>query len=264
MTRSQLHRICNLARSKGVENDWDYDVAVKSWAISQSSSYPIRLDLREDWWEIGDQEDTGSCVGWASTDGLMRWHMIKAKKLEPFMFLSPRFTWMASKETDEFTSRPETFIEGLGTTLKASMDVLRKFGSVPEDLLPFKIQTTMYLGTDKEFYSTAARRKISAYYNLGLNLRNWRAWLYRVGPIMAGLTVDESWDNATKNGGYVDEFKPKTARGGHAIVVCGYRADGRFIIRNSWGKDWGDQGYAYVSTEYIRAAFYSESYGIRV
>jgi len=31
-------------------------------------------------------------------------------------------------------------------------------------------------------------------------------------------------------------------QGGHAMTVVGYAKDG-FIIRNSWGKDWADEGY---------------------
>lgn len=40
--------------------------------------------------------------------------------------------------------------------------------------------------------------------------------------------------------------------GGHAVLVVGYRTDlaidgnGYFIIRNSWGKDCGDEGYQYM------------------
>jgi C1A family cysteine protease len=46
--------------------------------------------------------------------------------------------------------------------------------------------------------------------------------------------------------------------------VVGYTADKRFIIRNSWGTGWGDQGYAYASEAYIQAGFYNEAYGVTV
>ncbi len=38
---------------------------------------------------------------------------------------------------------------------------------------------------------------------------------------------------------------------GHAITIVGYNRDG-FIIKNSWGKGWGDKGYATVSYDYHR------------
>jgi hypothetical protein len=95
---------------------------------------PASVDLRQTWWDIGNQESTGSCVGWGSTDGVARYHFVKAGRLAQNAKLSPRFTWMGSKETDEFTTRPETMIEGAGTSLKAAVEILRKYGAVPETL----------------------------------------------------------------------------------------------------------------------------------
>ncbi|MBS0643802.1 MAG: C1 family peptidase [Proteobacteria bacterium] len=238
--------------------------ALAAGAVKAVATPPASVDLRAPWWDIGDQEATGSCVGWSSTDGVMRWHMVKAGKLPQSGHLSVRATWMASKETDEFVNRPETFIEGAGTSLKAAMDYLRKYGAAPEALLPFHIETTMYAGDEDAFFATAAQRRISAYFNLRKDVRKWRSWLASHGPILAALQVDETWDSATATHGKLDTFKPGTVRGGHAICVCGYTSDGRFIIRNSWGKAWGDKGFAYASEAYIKGAFDNESYGITV
>ena len=101
------------------------------------------MDLRAEWGGIGDLEITGSCVGWASTDGVARFHMVKAAKIAKPGFLSARCTWMAPRETDTFTSFPETFIEGAGTSLKAAMDILRKDGTVPETQSPFHSTTKL-------------------------------------------------------------------------------------------------------------------------
>jgi C1A family cysteine protease len=263
--QTQAHRICNVIPSKNTSQDWTLQQAVASGAVTGSAlALPASVDLRAAWWTIGDQEATGSCVGWASTDGVARYHMVKAGKLVQSGHLSPRCTWMASKETDGFNARPETFIEGAGTSLKAAMDVLRNYGAVPESLLPFHIATTMYQGDENTFYATAATRKVSAYFNLLKNFNDWRTWLATHGPIMVGLNVDATWDHATQTQGKLDTFQPNTVRGGHAVCVVGYRTDGRFIIRNSWGTSWGDAGFAYASEAYINAAFFNESYGVTV
>ena len=142
----EQHRICNVVESRKTERDWNIGNAIAASAIAApAAALPASVDLRAAWWDIGDQESTGSCVGWASTDGVARYHMVKAGKLPQDGRLSPRCTWMASKETDEITNRPETFIEGAGTSLKAAMEFLRKYGSVPESLLPFHVATAMYL-----------------------------------------------------------------------------------------------------------------------
>jgi len=260
--RPQEKRICNVLPSSKTERDWNISNAIASSAIAAPvAALPASVDLRAKWWGIGDQQTTGSCVGWASTDGVARYLMVKAGKLAQDEQLSPRCTWMASKETDEFTRRPQTFIEGAGTSLKASMEFLRKYGAVPDSLLPFHVTTAMYLGNEDTFYATAATRRIASYFNLGKNFADWRQWLATQGPIMAALNVDETWDNAKENKGKLNTFKPDTTRGGHAVCIVGYTADKRFIVRNSWGRGWGDKGFGYASEAYITAGFFNESYG---
>ena len=261
---AEAHRICNLVPSRNTDGDWRMEHAVAGGALAAVAAPPASADLRAAWWNIGDQEQTGSCVGWASTDGVARYHMVKAGRLAQSDRLSPRFTWMASKETDEYVNRPETMIEGAGTSLKAAMDILRKYGAVQESLLPFHVETAMFLGDEDSFFSAAAMRRVAAYYNLRKNLNHWRTWLASHGPVMAGLNVDATWDHATQTHGNLDTFQPNTVRGGHAICVVGYTAQGRFIIRNSWGTGWGDKGFAYASEDYIQHAFFGESYGIAV
>lgn len=259
----EANRICNVVPSHNTEWDWTIENAIAANAISAPvAALPASVDLRATWWDIGDQELTGSCVGWGSTDGVARYHFVKAGRLNQKEKLSPRFTWMAAKETDEFTRRPETFIEEAGTSLKSAVDILRKYGAIPEAQLPFHVSTFMNLGDENTFFATAATRRIAAYFNLGKNLISWRTWLAKHGPILAALSVDASWDNATETHGKLDTFQPNTVRGGHAIAIVGYTADKRFIVRNSWGKAWGDYGFAYASEAYIKAGFFNESYGV--
>jgi C1A family cysteine protease len=263
--RPEANRICNLVPSRDTERDWSFATAIASKAIAApAAALPPSVDLRAAWWNIGNQESTGSCVGWASTDGVTRYHMVKAGKLPQAGHLSPRCTWMASKETDEFINRPETFIEGAGTSLKAAMDILRKYGSVLESDLPFHLATAMYLGDEDTFYANAAARRIASYFNLHKNFNALRTWLATHGPVMVGLSVDATWDNATATHGKLDTFQPNTVRGGHAVCLVGYTTDKRFIVRNSWGTAWGDHGFAYASEGYINAAFFNESYGVTV
>ena len=106
-------------------------------------------------------------------------------------------------------------------------------------------------------------RKIASYFNLQRNLPNWRTWLAAHGPVLVGLNVDHTWDNATATAGNLDTFQPNTVRGGHAVAIVGYLPNGRFIVRNSWGTSWGDKGFGYASLAYAQEAF-TEAYGIAV
>jgi hypothetical protein len=258
-------RICNLVPSRATERDWRFSQALASGALTAAvAAPPASVDLRKAWWKIGDQKNTGACVGWASAEGVVRYHMVTAGRLANNEPLSPRFVWMASKETDTFITRPETFIEGAGTSLKAAMDICRKYGAATEQQLPFVIDVAMYTGDEDVFFAAAAQRRIASYFNLGRDLNQWKTWLASHGPILAGLSVDQAWDDATSTHGNLDVFAPNTVRGGHAVAIVGYQATGRFIIRNSWGTAWGDKGFAYASPAYINAAFFTESYGVTV
>lgn len=44
-------------------------------------------------------------------------------------------------------------------------------------------------------------------------------------------------------------FKGGLFNGGHAVTIVGYNDEG-FIIKNSWGRSWGDHGYAVISYDY--------------
>ena len=255
-------RICNLVPSRGTDKDFTFRDSIAGGAIRALAAPPPSVDLRKPWWAINDQEDTGSCVGWATADGVVRYHMVMANLLPKDQLLSPRFVWMASKEFDEFTTRADTFLEGAGTSLKSAMDIVRKYGTVTDAMLPFHIVTKMHLGPENAFYAEAAQRKVASYFNLQRDLDQWKTWLASNGPILAGVSVDRTWGNATATGGNIDTFMPNTVRGGHAVTIVGYLASGRFIVRNSWGTGWGDGGFGYVSPAYIAAGFFDESYGV--
>lgn len=262
MPTETVDRILNCVPSQKTENDWVLSHAQEAGHLSSAQVIPPSVDLREPWWQIGEQGDTGSCVGWATADAVLRWHFVKAGWLAENERLSPRFIWMASKETDEFVSQPTTFIDTYGTSPKAALEIARKFGCVREELLPFN-SGKLYQGSVETFYATAAQLKIASYFNLCTNLTDWKKWLATNGPILTRLEIDENWYNAAANGGNLDNYLQDTAKsGGHAVAIVGYTPD-RLIVRNSWGTSWGDNGFAYPSLSYAQAAF-TEGYGITV
>jgi len=259
--RRKVKRVLNILPSKKVEGDWTFDNAEEAGVLRASARIPATRDLREDWWTVADQGETGSCVGWATADSVLRWQYVKAGVLDQREVLSARFIWMAAKESDEFISQPTTFIEDDGTSLKAALDVARRYGAVADRVLPFKTGR-LYPNPARTFYALAAKLKIKSYFNLKNNLGNWRTWLATQGPILTRLDVDATWDAATDNRGQLDVYQAQTARGGHAVALVGYTTTG-FIVRNSWGRYWGDKGYAYASWSYAQAAF-TEAYGVTI
>jgi len=249
--------VLNCVPSVRPEEDWTFEDALLSEVVSIPPKVPSSKDLRESWWNINDQGRTGACVGFATAYGVLRWHYVKEGKIKKTELPSARFVWMANKETDEITSYPTTFIETAGTQTKLALRVAQRYGCVTEDILPMKGRLSML--SRAAFYAKASKLRISSYHNLGRNLDNWRKWLAFQGPILTRLGVDRTWDRASLTGGHLDEYLPNTVRGGHAVSLVGYTKD-YFIVRNSWGKDWGDVGFAYASDNYAAEAF-TEAYG---
>ena len=259
--RRKVKRVLNVLPSRNIDKDWTFDNAEEAGVLRASARIPATRDLRESWWAVADQGETGSCVGWATADSVLRWQYVKAGLVEEREQLSARFIWMAAKESDEFTTQPTTFIEDDGTSLKAALDVARKYGAVVDRVLPFRTGR-LYPHPAPTFYALAARLKIRSYFNLKSNLGNWRTWLATQGPILTRLDVDATWDAASENRGELDVYQTATARGGHAVALVGYTKT-HFIVRNSWGRSWGDGGYAYASWAYAQAAF-TEAYGVTI
>jgi C1A family cysteine protease len=81
-----------------------------------------------------------------------------------------------------------------------------------------------------------------------------RACLADGYPFVFGFTVYESFESdAVANTGTVPmPKKSERVLGGHAVCAVGYDdAAKRFIVRNSWGLDWGRKGYCTMPYAYL-------------
>jgi hypothetical protein len=245
-------------RSAAPEDDDGIDAARAAGHLDDRPPPPA-LDLREGWHTIGDQGRTNSCVGWALADSVLRYQHVKAGRLAPDEALSARYVWMGSKETDKRIDYPSTFLEEDGTSLKAGLDLVKRFGIVLDSELPW--ERGLAAGTPKAFYESAAARKLTRYYNLGDDsvdrrecFDGWRRWMHQRGPVLVLVALD----------GQLGSPRPAAFRGpaqhSHAAALFGYGPD-HFLVRSSWGAGWGEAGYAEMSLDYAAEAII-ESYGV--
>lgn len=263
MPKPSSHHICNVLESRDQHKDWSLRKIRRLGLDATGLSLPASVDLRASWWNVGNQGDTGSCIGWAVADSLLRYHFVKSGQLQKTERVSVRYVWMAAKETDTARDHPTTFIDDSGTSAKAALRVIRKFGVVKASVLPF--DGRMVRMKEAAFLELAAQLKVKAYVNLTKGKRGtldrFKAWLAHQGPILVRLKCDSTW-NRVKSDGRLGRYHKRRAQGGHALAIVGYTPT-HFILRNSWGKHWGDKGFAYASYAYTEAAF-REAYGVVV
>ena len=104
-------------------------------------------------------------------------------------------------------------------------------------------------GTPERFYKALHYYSIAGNKKDGGNEYNIRDNIYKWGPISTGIKVYPDFYSFNSKNIYEWDGKGPQV-GGHAIVIVGWGSEGGkdfWIIRNSWGKDWGDKGYFRMS-----------------
>jgi C1A family cysteine protease len=103
-------------------------------------------------------------------------------------------------------------------------------------------------------YKEAMDHQITSYYRI-LTIDQMRTCLAEGFPFIFGFTVYESFESqeVARTGVVSMPKRNECALGGHAVLAVGYD-DGKqtFIIRNSWGEDWGQKGYFTMPYKYLR------------
>jgi len=74
-----------------------------------------------------------------------------------------------------------------------------------------------------------------------------------IGPVAVAISVDDAWANY-QSGVFTDDSCPNGAdQLDHAVLVVGYGTDSGqdyWIVKNSWGAKWGDNGYIKMRRNY--------------
>ena len=140
-----------------------------------------------------------------------------------------------------------------GAEIRDGIKSVNKQGVCPEKMLPYNI----YRFADKPSaacYKAALNHQVLSYHRVQRTLEQMRGCLAEGFPFVFGFTVYDSFESKTveKTGKLNMPKKNETIVGGHAVLAVGYNNTAkRFIVRNSWGSDWGLKGYFTMPFEYL-------------
>lgn len=204
---------------------------------------PPRADLREFDVPVFNQGELGSCTGNA-----IGAHVAMLKKKAGKDFIPSRlFIYYNEREMEG------TINEDAGAYIRDGIKSIAKQGACPEDMWPYEVSkfATKPL---VECYTEALNHQGLAYRRLRVDLNHMKRCIADGFPFVFGFAVFESFETAevAQTGKMPMPTKDEKNFGGHAVMAVGYDDElNSFIIRNSWGPEWGDKGYFYMPYEYI-------------
>ncbi len=212
-------KINNAVPSPDDDRDW-----IAESIFKYEFKLPKSLDYRGSLTSIRNQQQQGSCA--AQTAACMKeWQ--ERQDIGYMNHMSPQFI---------YNNRENQNSEGMYA--RDVMKILSTIGCCTELDYPYGIEESPQ-NINPEIYKKAENFKIKSYAKIN-TIDGLKKALFINGPCYIAFPV---YNNSTRM------WIPKRGEkrdGGHAMTVVGYNKDG-FLIRNSWGRLWGDNGYCNYS-----------------
>ena len=145
-----------------------------------------------------------------------------------------------------------------GVDIRSMLKALARFGWCDESLYPYNVDA-FTAKPSQEAVDQAAQRRIVKYQSVPQASEQMRGCLAGGDPFIYGFTVYESFEAVGRSGMVPMPSMQERPVGGHAILAVGYN-DGpgvqlgippqHYKMRNSWGPEWGQNGYCYMPYSY--------------
>ena len=223
--------------------------------LEVESQLPERVDHEADMSPVKDQGQLGSCVGFAVSAMKecqeKKEHdeeVAKGKRGRPKVYdYSEAWIYWNAKQLDPWGILDE------GTSIRYALKVLQKIGVPTEKGWPYKdVNDVDAVGDPKSWAPLVARwALIDSYWRVS-NLTELKIALVD-GPVPIGIPCFYEIFFAEADGYIKYPANPEQIYGGHAVCAVGYNDRTQLVkFKNSWGKDWGSNGYGYLPYSYVR------------
>lgn len=213
------------------------------FSMKEVVSLPPIVDLRPWCSTVENQGDLGSCTANALVGAL---ECMEIQKWKKYIDLSRLFVYYNERAIIGEVNNDS------GAYIRDGIKTLVRDGVCLEKLWPYDINRFTKKPNDSAWYE-ASFHKVKRYERLS-TLDQYLTCLANSHPFVFGFTVYESFESSTvTQTGVVQMPGPDEARlGGHAVCAVGYNlGTRRFLVRNSWGSEWGDGGYFTMPFAYL-------------
>ena len=218
------------------------------------SSFPTSFDLSPLMPPVTSQKNQKSAVAFATTYYLKSFQekiQHNYEYLSDDELMSPSFVYNQAV-TNNSCDQPIAVEDALHILKEKGTNTLAEF---PYTEYSCDAQPTA------EQLELAAINKIASYHNVLNNSLNvstieiLKTLLTQNTPIIIGLKIDAKFKSATpknSNGIYIYNHKENIGNLKHCMLIVGYDDTlNAFKVINSWGQDWGNEGYAYVNYHFF-------------
>lgn len=189
---------------------------------------------------ILDQGQEGACTGFGLATVVN--YLLTSFKHANYRDRAPVSERMLYEMARRYDEWPGEDYEG--SSARGAMKGWHKHGVCSAKLWPYRVPPIKGDDLTAERSADARNRLVGAY--LRVNHRDLVAMhsaICEVGVLYATGQVHSGWDKVKADGVIPQEDK---IEGGHAFAIVAYDRNG-FWIQNSWGKDWGRNGFALLS-----------------
>jgi C1A family cysteine protease len=204
---------------------------------------PPIIDLRPQCSPIEDQGNLGSCTANALAGAL---EFLENKDGVKFVDTSRLFIYYNERVIEHSVKQDS------GAMIRDGIKTLAKQGVCTETKWPYSIGKFDKKPT-ATCYKEGLKRRIKQYARIEA-LDEMRTCLADGFPFVFGFSVYDGFESAqvAKSGVLNMPDKKEKLIGGHAVVAVGYDdSQQRFLVRNSWGSNWGLHGYFTMPYAYL-------------
>lgn len=205
---------------------------------------------------ILNQGHEGACTGFglACTINYLFWRkqVVEQQGKAAPKKVSERMLYHLARFYDEWPGEDYS-----GSSCRGAIKAWHKHGVCSQDCWPYqdKAGNIKFIKPRADWHQDAALRPLGVYYRVDrTSLTQMQAAIQETGAIYVSANIHRNWNIRRHGPTYLSHAKlplipweeDTEPQGGHAFALVGYNRRG-FIVQNSWGENWGAQGFAVMT-----------------